>query len=121
MPSDESKLFLELKGKLENLSGGVAKHSSEVNFPQNIKKEVLDAKVVELNVKRKDYDDASNIAHQKSDEYDKVFKECEDLFSNVSMQLYGAYGKQNLIVEDFGLKIYKKPSGRKPKNSAVVN
>jgi hypothetical protein len=37
------------------------------------------------------------------------------MFSQLSSQIYGFYGKQNLTVEDFGLKIYQKPVGRKAK------
>ena len=121
MPTDESKLYVDLKSKLENLSGGVSKHSSEPEFPQNITKAVIDEKTANLVATRKLFDEASNIAHQKFEEYEKIFNECSELFSNISTQLYGAYGKQNRIVEDYGLKIYKKHLGRKPKSNKVTN
>jgi hypothetical protein len=120
MPSEESKLYLELKGKLENLSGGVKKHSADKDFPSNITAEVIDTKVTDLITARKAYDTAAAISNQKFEEYDKLAKECETLFSNISTQLYGIYGKQNLTVADYGLKTYQRHTGRKTKTETTA-
>ncbi|MCX6148897.1 MAG: hypothetical protein NTX22_00065 [Ignavibacteriales bacterium] len=115
MPAEDSKLYNEIKGKLERLSGGVNKHSTDADFPGNITAAVIEAKTVLLVNARKLYDDAEAVAHQKYQEYENISAECEEMFSKISTQLYGLYGKQNLLVEDYGLKIYQKPPGRKAK------
>lgn len=117
MPTDDSKQYRELKGKMENLSTGIKKHAGDENYPQNISAAKVEAQVNVLAEKRQDFEDATNIAHQKSLDYSTTFNACEDMFSKISTQLYGFHGKQNLIVEDYGLKIYQKPSGRKPKEN----
>ncbi|MFA7419671.1 MAG: hypothetical protein WCZ90_08285 [Melioribacteraceae bacterium] len=119
MPSEESKTFLELKGKLENLSDGVKKHAADESFPSNISAASIDASIASFTQKRKAFDDAENLAHQKSEEYSSAYDECDRLFSQLCSQIYGFYGKQNLVVEDFGLKTYQKPVGRKAKVTAA--
>jgi hypothetical protein len=115
MPAEDSKLFLELKGKLDNLSSGVKKHSTEEKFPSNISAAEIDACTASLLQKRKSFEETTALAHQKSEEYSLEFDECEKLFSQLSSQIYGFYGKQNLVVEDFGLRTYQRPVGRKTK------
>lgn len=121
MPSEESRTFLELKGKLENLSDGVKKHAADESFPSNISAAAIDARLASFTLKRKAYEDAANLAHQKSEEYGNEYDECDEMFSQLCSQIYGFYGKQNLIVEDFGLKTYQKPVGRKAKGAAPVS
>jgi hypothetical protein len=120
MPVDESKLYLELKGKLENLSKGINKHSADKDFPSNIAVLTVDTKITELTNARKDYDEAATVASQKSEAYNAIAKTGEELFSGISTQLYGVYGKQNLTVEDYGLKVYQKPTGRKSKANTAA-
>ncbi len=115
MPAEDSKLHNELKGKLTNLSNGVKKHSGDSDFPNNITSQLIDTQLTKLVDARTSMDDAYSKAHQLGDVYEKVFEETETFFSQVSNQLYGVYGKQNLIVEDFGLRTHQKPTGRKPK------
>ncbi|MHB9040407.1 MAG: hypothetical protein ACYC4T_07100 [Melioribacteraceae bacterium] len=113
MPTEDSKTYNDLKGKMENLSDGVKKHSADEKFPANISASDIDAKISLLTQKRKAFEEATNLAHQRSEEYSTVVDECEELFSKISTQLYGFYGKQNLVTEDYGLKMYQKPTGRK--------
>lgn len=121
MPSEDSKRYLELKGKLENLSGGVKKHSSDEKFPSNITSADIDARVASLLQKRKTFEEYASLAHQKSEEYSIEVDEAEETFSRLSSQIYGFYGKQNLIVEDFGLRTYQKPGVRKRKTDSAVS
>lgn len=117
MPTEDSKRYLELKGRLDNLSIGIKKHSTDPKFPSNITSDEVDSQSAQLTLKRKSFEEAANIAHQKSEEYSIEYENCDEYFSKLASQIYGFYGKQNLIVEDFGLKPYQKPTGRKAKNS----
>ena len=121
MPSEDSKHYLELNGRLENLSGGVKKHSTDEKFPSNISASDIDARVASLFQKRKAFEELASLAHQKSEEYSIEVEEAEKAFSQLSSQIYGFYGKQNLIVEDFGLRTYQKPGVRKRKSDSAVS
>jgi hypothetical protein len=118
MPADDSKTYQDIKGKLENLSVGIKKHAADENYPTNISTATVEAKLASLIQKRTSYDEAESIARQKYSAYSVEFDECEKLFSSYSTQLYGFHGKQNLVVADYGLKTYQKPTGRKTKTSS---
>jgi hypothetical protein len=117
MPSEESQAYLDLRGKLANLSKGLVKHASDKDFPAHLTAAAVEEKIALLDAKRKAFTDSASVTHQKSEEYTLCEGECDAFFSGYAQQIYGALGKQNLLVEDFGLKIWQKPSGRKPKEN----
>jgi hypothetical protein len=120
MPTEESMSYLELKGSLENMLKGINKHSPDSNFPSNITAAMVEEQLASLVQKRKGYTEAEAIARQKSEEYNVEEKKVDTFFSNLSEQVYGVYGKQNLLVADYGLKIWQKHRGRKSGSSKTA-
>lgn len=49
MPSDDSKVLLELRGKMENLSKEIKKHNTEPEYPPNISAALIDSQIAKLN------------------------------------------------------------------------
>ncbi|MCX6148983.1 MAG: hypothetical protein NTX22_00500 [Ignavibacteriales bacterium] len=118
MATEDLKLYNEMLGRLENLANGVAKHSNDQTFPPSITETKIRLDKTNLMQKRKDYDDADRIAKSKFAEYNSLFNEIDNNFSGISGMLYNFHGKQNPLVEDYGLMPYKKPGGPKKKKEA---
>ena len=120
MATEDLKKHNDMTGKLENLANGISKHSSDTLFPPSITEAKTRQYKTDLLQKRKDYDDAERVAKSKYAEYDILFNEIDDYFSSVSGMLYNFHGKQNDVVEDYGLVPYKKPGGPRKKKEATT-
>ncbi len=112
MPEKNVKSYNNLVVKLDKLAEGVKTHSAETNFPATLNEEVLRNMRADLEGKRETYESAENMARIKYDEYDAKIKELDAQCSKHASTLYGFYGKQSLMLNDFGLKPFK-PSGKK--------
>lgn len=101
-----------LSDGLKNVAAGSVKHAADDKFPPKAASEGVLALKTELDASRKAYEDAKNFASIKYDEYFAVQKRVSSEFSSICTSIYGAYGKTNPVVADFGLAPYK-PTGKK--------
>ena len=109
-----------LSDGLKNVASGSQKHSADTDFPPNAASDKVTALKTELDASRKVFDDAKTFAGIKYDEYAAVQKRVSAEFSKICTSIYGAYGKMNPIVADFGLAPYTSTgkTGPRTKKSA---
>lgn len=117
MPEDDSLMYLGTKGKLETFSAGAKRNATHPKYPNTVSIEAIDAQIATLTKARSEFTEAESLYKQKSAIYKDELKNSDKLFSEVSTQIYGSFGKQNPLVIEFGLKTYQKPGGRKGKTN----
>lgn len=117
MAAIDLKEHNSLIGNLEKMADGVQKHSADQDFPNTLKEDNIRGMRTHLDTTRETYDNAEGEARRKYIEYDTEKTSVKAQYSKFVDSLYGAYGKRNPILTDFGVQPQKSPGVKGPRKN----
>ncbi|PIX94852.1 MAG: hypothetical protein COZ25_03500 [Ignavibacteria bacterium CG_4_10_14_3_um_filter_37_18] len=107
MPIKSNRTHSSLTSKLDILAEGIVKHSTEPNFPANVKEEDIRAMRSELDTLRTMYKELTTETRIKYREYVSRFEAFNKKHAQTASLIYAFFGKTNQVLADFGLKPHK--------------
>ena len=119
MPIKLNRTHSYLTSKLDNLAEGIIKHSSEPNFPVNVKEEDIRAMRSELDTLRILYKEFNTETRIKYREYMDRFEAFDKKHAQIASLIYAFFGKKNQVLADFGLKPHKERTSPKVPSAAT--
>ena len=106
MPAIDTRLYKDLIGSLEKMAEGISANNSG-DLPIAAEEDIIRSAIKRINSLKNAYEESEAQTKRFYHLYLQEIKNARKEYGRLKMMLYCFYGKNNKIVESFGLKLYK--------------